>query len=225
MGLTRALRALAEHWDDIVRRLDQLDAAELQVRVGDLTTASIPAMSVEKAMDLTDFLATRLPRDHPFREALAANELRFATPMQHEPERLATFLNLADTLRGRVTPDDVPSAERVMRMASLWLLEADSFGVETVRGFGRDPLDADLIRLPREDGTEQWPAFQFDQRGAVPDIVRAINKMLRANEDPWGVADWWLGDNAWLDAVPARLVGRTDDDRLINAAARELAEA
>lgn len=225
MGLTRALGALAEHWNDIAERLGSAGVADLQARVEGLAAAAIPAISIEKAMDLTDFLATRLPRDHPFRTALAAKELRFATPLQHEPERLATFLNLADTLRDRVTPDDVPSAELVTRMAAQWLLEADSFDAETVRGFGIDPSDQDLVRLPSGDGSEQWPAFQFDGRGAVPDIVRAINKLLWANEDPWGVADWWLGENAFLDGIPAHLVGRIDDDRLINAAARELAEA
>ena len=50
-------------------------------------------------------------------------------------------------------------------------------------------------------------------------MVLAVNRLLDADEDPWGVADWWLGGNARLGAVPAQLLGRGHDD-LLAAAAR-----
>lgn len=46
----------------------------------------------------------------------------------------------------------------------------------------------------------------------------AINAMLGAAADPWGVADWWLGPNLWLDAVPATLLGAGLDEQLLAAA-------
>jgi len=36
------------------------------------------------------------------------------------------------------------------------------------------------------------------------------------------VADWWLGRNAWLDAIPADLIGQVDDALLVRAARAEL---
>lgn len=49
-------------------------------------------------------------------------------------------------------------------------------------------------------------------------------QLLDAAEDPWGVADWWLGANAWLGAVPAQLLGRVADDVLLDAARAVLVE-
>ncbi|MEE1831608.1 DUF3168 domain-containing protein [Streptomyces sp. SP17KL33] len=75
-----------------------------------------------------------------------------------------------------------------------------------------------LIRLRASAGPEQLPAFQFDAEGRPRPLVLAINAMLGAAADPWGVADWWLGPNPWLDAVPATLLGTGLDDQLLAAA-------
>ncbi|MCC9707487.1 DUF3168 domain-containing protein [Streptomyces sp. MNU76] len=75
-----------------------------------------------------------------------------------------------------------------------------------------------LIRLRAAAGPEQLPAFQFDGEGRPRPLVLAINAMLGAAADPWGVADWWLGPNPWLDAVPATLLGTGLDDQLLAAA-------
>jgi hypothetical protein len=83
---------------------------------------------------------------------------------------------------------------------------------------GLDRADPDLIRLERDDGGEQWPAFQFGPDGAPLSLVKIVNRMLDADIDPWGVADWWLGHNQWLDGVPARLIGQVTDSDLIDAA-------
>ncbi len=55
-------------------------------------------------------------------------------------------------------------------------------------------------------------------------MVVAVNRLLDADDDPWGVADWWLGANAWLDAVPARLLGTPGEHGLLAAARAEIAE-
>ncbi|HUP21816.1 MAG TPA: hypothetical protein VNB06_02610 [Thermoanaerobaculia bacterium] len=54
-----------------------------------------------------------------------------------------------------------------------------------------------------------YPSFQFDlERRAVRPEVEAVNRLLEAAADPWGVASWWMSPNAWLGtARPMDLVG------------------
>ena len=84
--------------------------------------------------------------------------------------------------------------------------------------FGIAAEQPELIRLRASGGPEQLPAFQFDGEGRPRPLVLAINGMLGAAADPWGVADWWLGPNLWLDAVPANLLGAGLDEQLLAAA-------
>jgi hypothetical protein len=99
-----------------------------------------------------------------------------------------------------------------------WLLAATALSADELRARGQDPGDRDLILLRRADGSEQWPAFQFERDGAPPTVVRTINRILDAANDPFGVADWWLGESGWLGDAPARLIGRVPDDLLIAVA-------
>ncbi|MFF7371170.1 hypothetical protein [Streptomyces tricolor] len=94
----------------------------------------------------------------------------------------------------------------------------------TVRPGGPRP-DAGLIRLRDPDRGIRYPRFQFRPGTAEPlPVVRRINVLLRADRDPWGAADWWLGGNRWLGGVPAELLGVLPDEALERAAA-ELVEA
>lgn len=81
-----------------------------------------------------------------------------------------------------------------------------------------------LVALPTPTGL-QYPAFQFDETGAPRAVVVEINGWLRAESDPWGVADWWVNSNPRLGVAPATLVSgdHSDLDR-IRAAARALLE-
>ncbi len=70
-----------------------------------------------------------------------------------------------------------------------------------------------IIALPHGQ-RKLYPAFQFDlNRREVFPVVRAVNELLVARDDPWGVASWWVSRNARLGAAPAELVatGRSDD--------------
>ncbi|MEU9349078.1 DUF3168 domain-containing protein [Streptomyces sp. NPDC048278] len=99
------------------------------------------------------------------------------------------------------------------------LLAAPALREEELReNFGVEATAPELIRLRRHDGTEGLPAFQFDGEGQPRDVVIAVNRMLGAAEDPWGVADWWLGPNPWLAATPASLLGAGLDGQLLAAA-------
>lgn len=99
------------------------------------------------------------------------------------------------------------------------LLAAPALTEDDLRdNFGVEATAPELIRLRRRDGTERLPAFQFDGTGRPREVVVAVNRMLGAAEDPWGVADWWLGPNPWLAATPAALLGKGLDGQLLAAA-------
>jgi hypothetical protein len=83
----------------------------------------------------------------------------------------------------------------------------------------------DLILLTDADDVERIPAFQLDPESGTPyAVVVEINRLLSADVDPWGAADWWLASNVWLDAAPARLLGTGVDDALRSAAQAEIPE-
>ncbi len=79
--------------------------------------------------------------------------------------------------------------------------------------------EAGVIALPSAEGLV-YPAFQFDEHDRLLPIVAEINELLGAAEDPWGVADWWLSDDASLGARPVDLIAgiRADHDGLRRAA-------
>ncbi|MFJ9716776.1 hypothetical protein ACIRPQ_12640 [Streptomyces sp. NPDC101213] len=82
---------------------------------------------------------------------------------------------------------------------------------------GEGPADVIVLADP-QDGPRS-PDFQFDpDTGRPREIVVRINRILLADRDPWGAADWWLGRNSWLGGPPASLLGRVPDDRLADAA-------
>ncbi|WP_255953744.1 hypothetical protein [Streptomyces odontomachi] len=95
---------------------------------------------------------------------------------------------------------------------------------EAVRARGQDPCRSDLIRLPGPGGRQHVPLFQFDDDLRPRPVVLDVNRLLGADQDPWGVADWWLSANAWLGVAPARLLGAGQDGRLLDTA-RLLKEA
>ena len=64
-----------------------------------------------------------------------------------------------------------------------------------------------LLGLPSGNGF-LYPAFQFEHdRRAVFEEVAAVNVLLNAAEDPWGVASWWFGEHDRLSCRPIELVG------------------
>ncbi|WP_405388511.1 hypothetical protein OG596_11405 [Streptomyces sp. NBC_01102] len=80
------------------------------------------------------------------------------------------------------------------------------------------PTDPRLIVLTRENGERQLPAFQFEA-GTMPwAVVLEVADVLRAGQDPWGVADWWLSANTWTGTAPAGLLGQGRDPELLGAA-------
>jgi hypothetical protein len=218
VGYAGSVRALAQYWGEISSRLSA-DTVRLVISLaGQLERASAKD-ALQAIQEIGRVLDQVLPRDdHPVRRALDASEPRSATFTQDWRELASQLLTEAESsdLTGATAP--APSAAEVTFWTGRWLLGQAAFDEDDLRDRGQLPDDRDLIRLDREDGGEQWPAFQFGPGGAALALVRTVNRLLDAGEDPWGVADWWLGHNQWLDGVPARLIGQIPDDLLIAAA-------
>ncbi|GHC49146.1 hypothetical protein [Streptomyces flavofungini] len=98
------------------------------------------------------------------------------------------------------------------------LLAAPAWDAEALTRLGGDPGLPGLIRLPGAGGRPRLPRFQFTGAGAARPVVIEVNTHLAADRDPWGAADWWLSDNAWLGARPARLLDTGRDRRLADTA-------
>ncbi|MFD5492453.1 hypothetical protein ACFWH4_05870 [Streptomyces sp. NPDC127091] len=120
-------------------------------------------------------------------------------------------------------PAELLEAARARLLSAPALTEREH--AELLASHGDQP---GLIRLtdprPGRSGAH-CPRFQFRPGTLQPlPVVLRINGLLRADVDPWGAADWWLGGNSWLHGVPADLLGALPDEEL-EGAALELVEA
>jgi hypothetical protein len=215
MALEDVLRSLTEHWDDVLSQLGPDDRAELISLVTTITAGGDEA--TDAALDVTPLLLRSLPRDHPVRVATRSGIRLSPGAAPVLPADLLSRMSALPALSGPLAPSEpeIPDPQEIWTQARDRLLLL-STGPP-------DPLPADqdlpLIRLRDEDGTIRVPRFQFDSDGVPLPLVLYINRFLDVLDDPWGVADWWLGENAWLRAAPAGLIGVVDDATLIATAA------
>jgi hypothetical protein len=214
-------RILSAHWAETAGYLTSEDVqfvretSELAAAAAAGTGDSRPARAA--LLRLTTMLYDRLPTSHPVSIAISSATL-FGEPSSPEvvmPEIAAALEAIsALTLLGSSDSDEVDDA-------TSWLLAAPALTAQQVRDSGADPAELGLIRLDGPGG-RLIPAFQFSPAGTPIAVVLTINRLLDAEDDPFGVADWWLGRNAWLEGVPADLIGQVDDALLIRAARAEL---
>ena len=209
MALEDVLRSLAEHWDDVLARLGDADRGELIELV---TTINAGGDDAEDAIfEVTPLLLRTLPADHPVRLAtrsgirLHSGTLALPGPLLAQ---LAALPGLA-----------LPSAAEIWAQSRRRLLQAPSVSPAALRSTGQDPELPTLIRLEDDDGSILIPRFQLDPDGVPLPVVLRVNAVLDVLDDPWGAADWWLGENAWLQQAPADLIGVVSDDVLIATAA------
>ncbi|MFB8240152.1 hypothetical protein ACFC58_26765 [Kitasatospora purpeofusca] len=230
MAMTDLLDVLQEHWDEVQEHLDETAKAAVAALL------DAPSADPERtARRIARLVLAALPDGHPVRVPLE-DSVRYSRAGHTGALDGAAVRRALDLFRsgfssssftgpgvpagpepdaGLVPPDD----------ADDWLLAADSVSAAEYRSGGHDPADPDLIRLTDHQGTVRLPSFQFDGASGRPlPVVVAVNRLLDADDDPWGVADWWLGANAWLDAVPARLLGTPGEHGLLAAARAEIAE-
>ncbi|MEW2287771.1 hypothetical protein [Streptomyces sp. NPDC047841] len=214
------LRLLESHWTTVITGLDDDGLEEVSGALREMreeTAAGHPAAVARVVRRLRRTLSA-LPSDHPVARALGGH--RYATGTRELPS-LTTIDAVIDVLG---TPPPAPA--ELLRSARRRLLdapalsEAEHTALTAAPAGGPDDGPTGLIRLRDPDRGIRYPRFQFRPGTAEPlPVVRRINVLLRADRDPWGAADWWLGGNRWLGGVPAELLGVLPDDALERAAA------
>jgi hypothetical protein len=226
LSLDPAVLALAEHWESVEELLAAGPAARLHSLVDLLPSPEAGArQQATAAAGLAALLAGALPRDHPVWLAfIEDDEVRYL----RTPEETATPRVFDPALRERLYPglrrhevDRAAAGDRsqdIVEAATARLLAFPCLRPEQLGGdHGGDPRLRHLIKLDGADGP-CFPAFQFDGSGRPFELVLEVNALLDAAEDPWGVADWWLGRNARLARTPADSIGTGLDSVLLEAA-------
>lgn len=183
-------------------------------------------LSDAEALDLAAIVAAAHSqlRSHGF------SELRSLLAFQ--AQRFQVVEQLAGEPRRVVTPTD--SAMKQARIASqakasIWDEEMLPSS-EVARWLGGKPTNrqkanslrqrSQLLGLPHEPSQKYlYPAFQIDPtRQRVYPEVQEINSLLDSVEDPWGVASWWVSENARLGSRPMDLVGGPEASAAVEAA-------
>jgi hypothetical protein len=225
MSLPEAVTELAARWDEVAAPLDAAQRADLSRLAGALITATTDARRRTASMALMDLVTPVLPAEHPVRRALATDRDRLKISAGWAPATASLAARMASTGELSLSiPLASNSPSQVREAAAAWVLAEPAVSPDQVRGWGTDPDSAALIRLSHPRGEVQLPAFQFAADGLPHPVVITINLMLGAAEDPWGVADWWLGRNAWLGVAPVEVIGHAEDKILIDAARAAVAE-
>ncbi|MGW0792538.1 hypothetical protein ACWD04_31055 [Streptomyces sp. NPDC002911] len=235
------LALLVTHQESLAADLhDDEDREEVAAALRDLREAVTAGRSASPAMRRLRRALSALPPEHPVSDALGSR--RYAadgTEGRALPtaDAIGTVLNLLEPRVATAVPDlgsetcaelsrepaEVLAAARERLLTAPALTEREH--AELLVSHGDQP---GLIRLtdprPGRSGA-RCPRFQFRAGTLQPlPVVLRINGLLRADVDPWGAADWWLGGNSWLHGVPADLLGTLPDEEL-EGAALELVEA
>ena len=217
-GGTRVLDLIQEHHDGIRAALTDEQYRVLLVRLRALAdTPPEDARAVRRAFQSVRLCLIALPFDHPVRAALDSPRLVGTVPAGH-PLVLGTQQLLAGLVAG---PPPTPDTAAVIAAVERRLLRAPALSAAEVRArYDGAPPPPELIRLADPELGDRYPEFQFAPgRGTPYEVVLEVNRLLLADADPWGAADWWLGGNEWLGTSPVSLLGRLRDDELVGAAA------
>jgi hypothetical protein len=235
--LDRFLNALTYHWRSVEAHFTSEAAIRFRVLLAQLMTGAV-AEQVAATDELAEMMTELLPDGHPVRSSLSAETVTRSIvvdrpagdvaigdrPADHE--LIAELQRLLEPhmwrLFGPREQGQVLRPEQIADEAEARLLSAPALSADEVRGRGGDPGHQYLIRLDSMEG-DRFPAFQFDAAGQPILLVLHINELLEADDDPWGVADWWLGRHSWFSQTPAESIGEVSDEVLL-ASARTLVE-
>jgi hypothetical protein len=223
------LRALAEHWDDVLR-LASDDQREL---LRGLVAGTVEPDPIDARAMLADVLLVVLPADHPLVDVLRTGTLLSTghgsvAEVEVSLRRLRSLVLVpeppaepprAPAHRPAAGPAPGPVLDEFDREVRARLLALPALSPDELRERGVDPAGTGLIRLVRQDLEVQLPAFQFSGAGRPWPVVLEVNGLLNATADPWGVMCWWVDPHAGLDLAPVDLLGQGRDRLLVRAAA------
>lgn len=228
VGINQALAALEATWDDVRRTVDPGVFESLErftVHLHDAAIGGDTKSRSKNAYAIADLLSAALPPDHPFVVALESEDTRFVNTSADQrsiAERLFTRLSGEPPHDSQSSATERSAAEAVAAEAERRLAQTACVLVKQLRS---EEIEASGDRLISLGPDGRLPRFQFDAALHPRPVVLTVNAILDAHGDPWGVADWWLGENAWLGAAPAALLGAVEDGVLVDAAEAELGEA
>lgn len=214
----RMLGLIEEHLDSIRDLLTDEQYDLLLTRLRALAdTPSGDARAARRAFQAVRLALVPLPFDHPVREALDSVRLVATAPVGD-----LVALRTRDLLdRLTTAPAPPPDTAAVIAAVEHRLLRAPALSAAEIRTRYRGAAPPpELIRLTDPELGDRYPEFQFEPGGGAPyDVVLEVNRVLLADADPWGAADWWLSDNPWLGGgPPATLLGIRPDRELVGAA-------
>ncbi|MFF3978337.1 hypothetical protein [Streptomyces sp. NPDC001828] len=211
------LALIRAHWPDIHSALDDEQRELLLTRLEALALAPADERAVRRCVQGVRLALLALPPGHLVRRALDGT--RLAGPAAAAPDLAATARELLAQL---ADPGPPPRREGGLAEARQRLLAHPSLSPEQARHRCAGAVTG-LIRLDDPVRGPRYPAFQFGgaDGGPLP-VVRAVNRLLLGEEDPWGAADWWLSGNLWLGGRPAALLGQVSDELLVGAASAML---
>ncbi|MEO3756057.1 hypothetical protein [Streptomyces sp. B6B3] len=211
MNAEDLLRLIAENQDHVRESLTAEEFDALRQALAELARAGENEQDVRRALLDVRRALIPLPLDSRVRRAALDQPRHAAGQLNLAPERVLELLEVLDSLPD---PRDVIAAARRRLLAEPSRSDAELDPVSAA-----DPLAAGLIRLLDPERGPRYPEFQFAPRDGSPlPVVRQVNRLLLADQDPWGAADWWLGGNRWLGGAPARLIGQVPDALLAEAA-------
>lgn len=210
MALADALIVLAHDWGNVRERVDS-DALNLARRH---LAAAVHGAAWEPDALLSALLAHESP-GHPAWLALRESPVRRTSQVSHSVAAAAAQLRLvverdADLVRtgesGSLDPD-VVEADAEQR---IWAAPA-----VPVEELTRRPHN--LLVVEGEHGMYA-PMFQLDEQLELLPAAGEVNAILGTQDDPWGVASWWLTPHAALGAIPADELRTGAEDRVLAAA-------
>jgi hypothetical protein len=229
------LRAVAEHWEEILA----IASDEQRERLKALVSGAAESEPVEARAAIADELLEILPGDHQVIRVLRARVL-YGTGTRN-----SGVVELADSLRrlsllvlpaggsawpggereepGRPGDSGAMATSDFDRRVQSRLLRLPALSPDELIEDETGPAGSHLIRLPRPDRTWQLPAFQFTSAARPWPIVQEVNELLGAEIDPWGVTCWWVDPHEQLNGSPADLLG-TGQDALLRQAALAIGE-
>jgi hypothetical protein len=208
------LGALRRSWEEVWAVADETEREIL------LRLLAEPGDPVDVRADLADLvldLKDRLGREHPVIAALRGTVMYGVARPATLSDDVTQLRKLALGDPGPVPedpPDDEDPADDLQQRVEAALRAVPSFAAADI-----PPADqAGLIMLPGA-GTSgpRLPSFQFDRNRRPREIVAAVNDLLQAAEDPWGVACWWVYPHAALDGAPKDLL-EVDEPLLLRLA-------
>jgi hypothetical protein len=221
--LGELVRALAEDWPAVLAALQEPERRQLVALLDEAGGGNAEAIlvAVEDVLMLAD-----LPDDHPVAVYLTGRDrfepgsgpdlgqTRLALGWLRDAVSLVESEPVPRAGDPAESPSPVPRESVYRRLAAV-----PAYSPEELADAGGDPERRELIRL-RLGSQVRLPRFQFEPGGAPRDVVLEVNRVLDAENDPWGVTSWWLDWHAWLAGLPVDLLdGTAEQQRQLGAAA------